>query len=709
MDELHPDDGHTRLILNQSDFDRLRELVETDPIYSAWFKKYEARYAKGTSNFNSSNPVFELTDGYRLLSVSRDVMDTLTNYAFLYKMTDNEDYAKKVQKTLVATMKFRDPVTKCRSWHPEHFLDTGELMYGVAIGYDWCYDYIKQDEKDLKTIEDGIWELGYGAAMGTGELYQWWANPDNMAAYNAEQLKANKPVFNSNSLGNTSIPYNVNDTLSIDAIKENEDTPEIEAREARKYNKFNFDRYNWTNNWNAVCNGGMMAMCFAFANVNEEFREASEYLLDCIMFSFQGGLEESYATDGGYPEGPGYWGYGTSYSIFGMSSMKGATGTMYGFENAPGFRESFYYINAVGTGALGTWNYHDAGVGSTSSEYFFWFASQTGDGGIGALRYNSINDAKSTPSLWDLMWYNPANIADSVDLKLDYAYYGIDTVTFRSDWTDDALFCGLHGGYNKAPHGNLDIGNFIVEFGGTRFFSDLGSDEYNLAGYNGNKVTYFTSPYRYWYYRERAEGQNTLVIDPTRVVTSITQVNAQGKNFDQYLEANSQLLKFSSGETSAFAVVDMGCAYIEADNRKSQGIRGMMVTDNRSTVIIQDEMKLSGSHTVLWMGHVVVGASITVSDDKQNALISYEGKTLLCSIVLPEGYETEWKFEIRSADYLPETGLVMTPGEYNRDGYQKLVAVAKNCSEIKLAVVCRLLSDGPHSYTWTDINDWVTD
>lgn len=686
MDELHPNDGHTRLILNQSDFDRLKELVETDPIYSAWFKKYEARYAKGTSNYNSANPYFELSDGYRLLSMSRKVMDTLTNYAFLYKMTDNEDYAKKVQKTLVACTKFRDPVTKCLSWHPEHFLDTGELMYGYALAYDWCYDYLIQDEKDLKTIENGIWELGYGAAMGTGEIYQWWNDPANMEAYNASQIEKGLPVWNSQGFGTSSAPYNVN--------------------EGTRYAKFTYQRYNWTNNWNAVCNGGMMAMCFAFANVNEEFREASEYLLDCIMFSFQGGLEESYATDGGYPEGPGYWGYGTSYSIFGMSSMMGATGTMYGFENAPGFRESFYYINAVGTGALGTWNYHDAGVGTTSSEYFFWFAAQTGDGGIGALRYNSINDAKSTPSLWDLMWYDPANIADTINLKLDYAYYGIDTVTFRSDWTDDALFCGLHGGYNAAPHGNLDIGNFIVEFGGTRFFNDLGSDEYNLAGYNGNKVTYFTNPYRYWYYRERAEGQNTLVIDPTRVVTSNTNTKAQGKNFDQFLEANSQLLRFESGETSALAVVDMGCAYMEADNRKNQGIRGMMVTDNRSTVVIQDEMKLSNSHTVMWMGHVVVGAVITVSDDKQTALISYEGKTLLCSIVLPEGCETEWKFEIRSADYLPETGLVMTPGEYNRDGYQKLVAVAKNCSDVKLAVVCRLLSDGPHNYEWTDINNW---
>ena len=135
----------------------------------------------------------------------------------------------------------------------------------------------------------------------------------------------------------------------------------------------------------------------------------------------------------------------------------------------------------------------------------------------------------------------------------------------------------------------------------------------------------------------------------------------------------------------------------------------MMVVDNRSTVVIQDEMQLTGKHTVLWMGHVVVGAKITVSDDKKSALISYEGKTLLCSIVVPEGCETDWKFEIRSADYLPETGLVMTPGEYNRDGYQKLVAVAKNCSEVKMAVVCRLLSDGPHNYTWTDIENWQVD
>ena len=120
-------------------------------------------------------------------------------------------------------------------------------------------------------------------------------------------------------------------------------------------------------------------------------------------------------------------------------------------------------------------------------------------------------------------------------------------------------------------------------------------------------------------------------------------------------------------------------------------------------------MTLTSPSKIMWMGHVVQNGKVTVSEDKKSALIEYEGKTLLCEIVVPEGYTADFKFEVRSADYLPETGLIMTPGEYERDGMQKLVAVAENVTEIKLAVVCRLLSDGPHSYTWTDIKDWQVD
>lgn len=702
MNALYPDNTHTRLMVNQSHFENLKKLIETDPVYASWFKRFETGYAKGSSSYNEAMPKFTLGDGYRLLDMSRNVMNRLLVNAFLYKMTDNTDYSDLCIKIMEATVRFRDPVTGAYSWHPEHFLDTGELMYGVAIAYDWCYDAMTPEQRS--TIENGIWEVGYGAALGFGQLYEWWADRSNLEAYNEKLAAEGKPAYDGYSISKSGAPYHM-DEYNVDSY----------------YNTFNFNRNNWTNNWNAVCNGGMVMMALSFANVSSQFREASEYLLDCCLYTIPAGLEEGYATDGGYPEGPGYWSYGTTYSVVFMSALKAATGSDYGYINAPGFRESFYFINSLGSIEKGAWNYHDAGEGRTDSALYFWFASNTGDKSIGGLRYNSIIEGYNNPSHWDMIWYSPDIFTTNIDLSLDAAYYGIDTVTFRSDWTKNALFCGLHGGANNASHGNLDIGNFIVEYGGTRFFIDLGSDEYNMkhtdyAG--GNTVIYFSTPYRYWLYRERAEGQNTLVIDPVKVdITNIKNGDAnQGKNYDQLLGAVSELSRFESSTDSALAVVDMGCAYREA----ASGIRGMLVTDDRSTVIIQDEIKFNdnSNHTVYWMGHVgyttvngqKVSAKITISEDKKSAVIELDGKSLLCTIVVPEGYESDFYFEVQSANYLPETGLKNGINEYSREGIQKLVAKSTNAKgEIKLAIVCRLLSDGPYNYEWTDIADWKVD
>ena len=766
MNEIYGEDAHTKLMLNQAQFDVLRERLETDQIYASWFNRFESRYAKGTAAYSSALPFFELSDGHRLLAMSRDVMDVLINYSFLYKMTDNEDYAIKVKKTMVACTRFIDKgLTKVGSWHPEHTLDTGEIMYGYGIAYDWCYDYLAKDKKDLKTIEDGIWELGYGAMMGFGDLYKWWDDSSNMDKHNQEMIDDGDPstdIYLSNTLGNL---YYIKD--------------------GAKYKKYNWNRYIWTNNWGAVCNGGTGVMALAFANVNTEFRAASNYLLDAVLFTFPSTLYEGYGPDGGYPEGPGYWSYGTNYSVNLIASIVSATGSDQGFTKAPGFAESFYFINGAASVAKGTWNYHDAGIGGIDGARFFWFSYQCGDKNIAGVRYNQLTKGGGC-NVWDLMFYDPQGYNTTVALDLDYCYYGIGVTTFHSDWTDSALFCGLHGGANAASHGQLDIGNFILEYGGTRFFHDLGSDEYNLMGYSNGKVTYFTTPFRYWYYRNKAEGQNTLVINPVKVQQTNTSNadsgQAQKTNYDSNLAAVSDVLRFESGKTSALSVIDMGCAYRTIDKYKSafqsqalehyylcpncdyetagmcnsskcagkyqmqltesngsytlnctntackakisaacpncgttikserNGIRGMLVCENRTTVVIQDEMWLDVPATkIMWMGHVVEGAKVTVSDDKKSALVQADGKTLLVEIVVPEGYTGNWYFETQAADYLPETGLVMTPGEYNRDGFQKLVCIGENISEIKLAVVCKLLSSGPHNYTWTDIKDWTTD
>ena len=721
MNAIYGEDGHTRLMINQAMFDEMRERLETDSVYASWFNRFESANAVGTSSYKSKNPYFELSDGYRLLSMSRDVMAVIVKYAFLYKMTDNEAYADKVLKTMRAVTKFRDTdLTGALSWHPEHLLDTGEILYGMSIGYDWCYDYIKEeDPNSLTMIEDAIWKMGYGAAMGFGDHIDWWRDKNNLQKRFDEDKAAGLPQWSKF----TFTPwYLCTDTEWAAADKDPYTT------KSTTKGKFKFTSYTAMNNWNAVCNGGIGIMALAFANVNAEFRAASEYLLDCIGFALHGSLFESYAPEGGYPEGPGYWGYGTSYSIFLFQSIITATGSDQGLTRVPGFRASFYFISGVTSYRDGHWNYHDAGAGGrVSSEYFFWYSDTTADTNIGGLRYNDITAGRAGVGLWDLMFYAPDNYNENVSPKLDYCYSLIGVTTMRSAWTADAVFAGLHGGANAASHGQIDIGTFIVEFGGKRFFIDLGSDEYNLTGYseNGSVVTYFSNPYRYWYYRNRAEGHNTLVINPIYVNTgnkatsaagqySSRLDNAQGKNYDQLYGADSKIVKFLSGKNSALSVVDMGCAYREARKAETdaeKNVRGLLLTENRSTVVIQDQMTLNSSvPKVYWMGHVAKGAVVKLSDDRKSAFIDIDGSVLLVEIVTPyqpgDSKYVDWKFELRMLDYLSETGLQTQAEEYARDGMQKLVAVAEGTSKIELAVVFRLLSSGPHGYEWTPIEEW---
>ena len=674
MDALYPNDQHTRLIANQATFDRLKELIKTDATYAAWFKRYSAAHDTASSEYNQATGFYELSDGYRLLAMSRQVMNLLINQATMYKLTGDTAYAERVAREMDAISKFTDPVTGAKSWHPEHFLDTGEIMFGFSIGYDWCYDYFSDERKD--SYEDAVWEMGYGAALGFGQLYSWWADSNNMDAYERE----NGPYI---GYTNPKAPY-----------------PDGTMRQV------------WSNNWSTVCNGGMVNMALAFANVNDDFRAYSEILLDCCMNDITDCLKISYAPDGGYPEGPGYWDYGTTYAVNLFTALKGATGSEYGYFNCPGFGESFYFIINAASVGVGTWNYHDAGVGKASTGMFSMYANLSGDTNIGAYRYDNLVNGSYTVTWWDLLFYDPANYGDSIEMTLDNCYYGIQTVTFRSDWTEQGMFCGLHGGDNDASHGQTDIGNFILEYNKTRFFIDMGADEYNLTGYSADgSVTYFSTPYRYWYYRNRAEGQNTLIINPTKVDTtnrnnSQQYVSATKKNFDQDLHAVSEILAFDSGNTMAYAVVDMSTAYMEAN----EGKRGMWVLDNRSTVIIQDEMKLNTPSKVLWMAHMAHGATYSVSDDKQSAIVTVNGLSILCTIVYKDpdpAVKTE--FTVMQANYLTETGLSNTVGEYSRNGYYKLVAETNGVTDYNVAIVCTLLSDGIYDYKWTDINDWYVD
>lgn len=66
-----------------------------------------------------------------------------------------------------------------------------------------------------------------------------------------------------------------------------------------------------TNNWNQVCNGGMIAASIVIADKDPQLAAKT------ISRSLDGmpNALKQYGPDGLYPEGATYWGYCTSFSV----------------------------------------------------------------------------------------------------------------------------------------------------------------------------------------------------------------------------------------------------------------------------------------------------------------------------------------------------------------------------------------------------------
>src|SRR5215469_9411447 len=112
----------------------------------------------------------------------------------------------------------------------------------------------------------------------------------------------------------------------------------------------------------------------------------------------------------------------------------------------------------------------------------------------------------------------------------------------RTGWSDpDALFVGIKGCSGQSDHAHLDLGSFVLDAAGVRWASDLGPDDYDLAGYWDSGK----DGQRWKYYRLNNLSHNTLALnghlqDPT---------------------ATSQVLRTGSKESFRFMVVDLRAAY----------------------------------------------------------------------------------------------------------------------------------------------------
>src|SRR5205823_4100022 len=156
-------------------------------------------------------------------------------------------------------------------------------------------------------------------------------------------------------------------------------------------------------------------------------------------------------------------------------------------------------------------------------------------------------------------------------------------------------------GDNKANHSNLDLGTFILDALGVRWALDLGADNYNMPGYFGRL--------RWTYYRMRAEGHNTLLLNP----------DAEP---DQDPTAAARILRFKSQPERAFAIADL----TPASARHARHIRRGIALLDRRQVLVHDEIQAERPADLWWFLHTT--ALVQVGHDGVTATLTQDGARL---------------------------------------------------------------------------------
>jgi len=398
-------------------------------------------------------------------------------------------------------------------------------------------------------------------------------------------------------------------------------------------------KYGWwtksRHNWSQVCNGGLAVGALAIAD--EEPALAGEILASGLK-AVQGAMA-NFGPDGSWNEGPGYWGYTLQYTSYYLAALRSALGSMMDLDKAPGLSEAgLFRIAFIGpTGK--NFNFADAGEGAGAPASMFWLA-RTFNKPVCAWHQRQVMRA----SPFDLIWFSPEGQGPAATGLPLHRFFRSDNIVFlRSAWEDPAaLWVGFKGGDNAANHSHLDLGSFVLDAMGERWATDLGSDDYNMPGYFGNK--------RWTYYRLKTESHNTLLIN--------------GEN--QPPRAKAPIVAFSSAGGEGRAVADLSQAYPMC----RAVLRGMAMIGGRQ-VLIQDEVEADAPVEVLW--GMITRARVQVQGAE--AVLEQKGKRLRLAILSPGGA----KFDTLSANPPP-------PQHQQPDATKLVVRLPDKVKSLRLVV-----------------------
>ncbi len=321
------------------------------------------------------------------------------------------------------------------------------------------------------------------------------------------------------------------------------------------------------NNWGQVCHGGLVAGALA---VLEDEPDLAARTVHRALRNVPRSMA-AFVPNGSYPEGPGYWSYGTTYNVLLIAALESTLGTDFGLSLAPGFSQTGEYM-PLATGPSGqTFNYADGGAGRGVEPALFWLARRFArpdwllqEHALLAARVKRLA-AKEAAGGGDrflpllLLWPDGKAADVAIGMPLHWSSGGHVPVTLhRSSWTDpQAVFIGLKGGSPKAPHGQMDTGSFVLDADGVRWALDLGAEDYYRIESRGMKLWSSEQASDRWsIFRQSNLGHNTLAID--------------GR--PQQVDGNGAIVRFAATPAFPHSVVDLSTIYAGQARAVQRGV-----------------------------------------------------------------------------------------------------------------------------------------
>jgi hypothetical protein len=356
--------------------------------------------------------------------------------------------------------------------------------------------------------------------------------------------------------------------------------------------------------------------------VYEENPSMSVMLLNRAIKSLPISMNE-YSPDGAYPEGIGYWSYGTTFNCVFLAAIEKIYRTDYGLSKIPGFIETGIFSQVMVTQSLNPFCHSDVGTKIGFEPAVFWFYAKTKNPALlfnqKKLYENDVNQkflkdrffptaliwgASSGASLSrpqepkELMWLTKSRIPVAV---------------MRSSWNNKkAVFLGFKGGSPSSNHAHMDGGSFFFEANGVKWGLDLGMQSYGPLEAAGVDLWNMTQNSSRWdVLRLNNFVHNTLTIN----------------NEKQLVNGNATIDSYSEKEDFMWLVSDISSLY---SNSVQKALRSMALV-NKSYVVIEDKIT-TGDKFIDFRWNMTTEATEIIKISENVILLKFRDKKLFIKV-----------------------------------------------------------------------------